>query len=138
MLLAEILPEPLPRNADGGTPLDEFEGLRVRTGLDKERDGKSAYDWSLLAFVTEWSVHNADSPIRLTRSALRQPDLMLAELLPQPLPVNTLGHTPIDDFEHFCSYTGLSESHSGREAVAWARLFFVSEWLRRHASNRSN
>jgi hypothetical protein len=44
------------------------------------------------------------------------PEAILAEL---PVPPNDLGHTPVDDFEHFCSLTGCPRDD------AWAKLAYV-------------
>jgi hypothetical protein len=55
--------------------------------------------------------------------------LKLLELLTQePLPKNRLGHTALDDFEHFCAYSGLSEELAGREGFAWTKAAYVSAW----------
>lgn len=45
-----------------------------------------------------------------------------------PLVENHLGHTALDDFEHFCAYTGLSEESAGSEGFDWAKLAYVSVW----------
>lgn len=55
------------------------------------------------------------------------PDEILAGLLSANPPVpNDLGHTALDDFEHFCAYTGCSPERIGKDAFAWAKLAFVS------------
>ncbi|WOD18666.1 hypothetical protein [Paraburkholderia kirstenboschensis] len=55
------------------------------------------------------------------------PDAILAGILgAKPLESNDLGHTVLDDFEHFCAYTGCSVERIGPEAFAWAKLAFVS------------
>ncbi|WP_241018541.1 hypothetical protein [Paraburkholderia sp. Tr-20389] len=59
------------------------------------------------------------------------PDTMLADLLPEPLPVNSRGHTPIDDFEHFCNYSGLSVKRAGPIGFAYAKLAYCTAWLDR-------
>ncbi|WP_454875219.1 hypothetical protein [Paraburkholderia xenovorans] len=41
---------------------------------------------------------------------------------------NDLGHTALEDFDHFCAYTGLTEADAGPLAFAWAKLAFVSAW----------
>lgn len=55
----------------------------------------------------------------------RQPDKMIELLLAQPLPINHLGHTALDDFDHFCALTGLDEDFVGKEAFAWAKSAFL-------------
>lgn len=44
------------------------------------------------------------------------PEAILADM---PATPNEIGHTPLDDFEHFCSVTGCPKDD------AWARLAFV-------------
>ena len=48
------------------------------------------------------------------------PDAILSVVLPSPLKTNEAGHTVLDDFEHFCAYTGCAKDN------AWAKLAFVS------------
>jgi hypothetical protein len=60
------------------------------------------------------------------------PDQLLQTIQHEPLPRNEIGHTPIDDFHHFCAFSGLSEHLVGREAFAWAKVAFVSAWQARH------
>lgn len=54
-----------------------------------------------------------------------KPDETLAKILEAqpPLP-NELGHTPLDDFEHFCAYTGCIEDEVGKDAFARAKLAY--------------
>ncbi|WP_152038220.1 hypothetical protein [Paraburkholderia hospita] len=66
--------------------------------------------------------------------AYRDPDAILATIMPTPVPRNAHGHTPLEDFEHFCMYTGLSANQAGSAAVAWARLAYVTEWLNENAA----
>jgi len=47
------------------------------------------------------------------------------------LPKNDLGHTPLDDFEHFCAYTGCNEQELGPRAFAFIRLAYVTAGLAR-------
>ncbi|MFM0022216.1 hypothetical protein [Paraburkholderia azotifigens] len=54
------------------------------------------------------------------------PDAILGDMLKHPLEPNDLGHTVLDDFQHFCAYTGCSVERIGPEAFAWAKLAFVS------------
>ncbi|MBP0589264.1 hypothetical protein J8I87_05940 [Paraburkholderia sp. LEh10] len=54
------------------------------------------------------------------------PDEILAGILSRPLKPNELGHTALEDFEHFCAYTGCSLERIGPEAFAWAKLAFLS------------
>jgi hypothetical protein len=50
-----------------------------------------------------------------------KPDEMLAELLrARPLKANQYGHNALDDFEHFCAYSGCHPDN------AWAKLAFVT------------
>jgi hypothetical protein len=50
------------------------------------------------------------------------------------LPRNENGHTPLDAFEHFCAFSGLSEPQAGRVAFAWAKVSYVQAWLARNAT----
>jgi hypothetical protein len=50
------------------------------------------------------------------------PEAIVADM---PIVPNEIGHTPIDDFEHFCSVTGCPKDD------AWARLAFVWEWTQK-------
>ncbi len=43
-----------------------------------------------------------------------------------PLTPNALGHTPMDDFAHFCASTGLNSANAGPVAFAWAQLAYLS------------
>lgn len=45
------------------------------------------------------------------------PEAILADL---PIVPNEIGHTPLDDWQHFCSYTGCLPDN------AWAKLAYVS------------
>ncbi|APA90256.1 hypothetical protein BJG93_34655 (plasmid) [Paraburkholderia sprentiae WSM5005] len=58
---------------------------------------------------------------------------MLANVLPDPMPRNRLGHTPLDDFEHFCAYSGLVEPEVGSLGFAWAKCAYVDAWMLRYA-----
>lgn len=60
------------------------------------------------------------------------PDQLLLTIQREPQPRNEIDHTPIDDFEHFCAFSGLSEQLVGHEAFAWAKAAFVSAWQGRH------
>lgn len=58
------------------------------------------------------------------------PDEILRNLLEaRPLQADSRGHTALDDFEHFCAYSGCSVERIGQEAFAWARLAYVSARL---------
>jgi hypothetical protein len=59
---------------------------------------------------------------------------LLATILPDPLPVNEYGHTVLDDFDHFCAFSGLSAEHAGQIAFDWTKVGYVSAWLSRHAA----
>jgi hypothetical protein len=62
----------------------------------------------------------------------RDPDQLLRQLLEtNPLVPNRLGHTPLDDFEHVCAFSGLEEREVGHLAFAWARYAFISGRLMR-------
>jgi hypothetical protein len=57
------------------------------------------------------------------------PEEILAKMLEvQPLTPNSRGHTAMDDFEHFCSYSGCDEKTIGELAFAWAKLAYISAW----------
>ncbi|MFM0125991.1 MULTISPECIES: hypothetical protein [Paraburkholderia] len=61
-----------------------------------------------------------------------KPDKLLELLIgKRALPKNDLGHTPLDDFEHFCAYTGCSERELGPQAFAFVRLAYVTAGLGR-------
>jgi hypothetical protein len=54
-----------------------------------------------------------------------KPDEMLADILAaRPLVPNEFGHTALEDFEHFCAYSGCDLDN------AWAKLAFVSSRLK--------
>lgn len=38
------------------------------------------------------------------------------------------GHTPLEDFEHFCAYSGLSEAEVGRIPFLWTKYAYLSAW----------
>ncbi|MBB5419895.1 hypothetical protein [Paraburkholderia atlantica] len=53
----------------------------------------------------------------------QKPVELLEDLLETvPLGPNDRGHTAMDDFEHFCAYTGGCEELMGPQAFAWAKL----------------
>ncbi|OYD65978.1 UNVERIFIED_ORG: hypothetical protein BDU10_8630 [Burkholderia sp. CF145] len=55
------------------------------------------------------------------------PEKILSDMLSaRPLVPNAIGHTPMDDFEHFCSYTGCSAENIGADAFTWAKLAYIS------------
>jgi len=60
------------------------------------------------------------------------PDELFRTTRRDPWPRNELGHTPLDDFDHFCAFSGLTETGVGHGAFAWAKASFVSAWLSRH------
>jgi hypothetical protein len=62
----------------------------------------------------------------------QNPDELLANIMRAPMPRNEIGHTALDDFDHFCAFSGLSEAQAGHDAFAWAKAAFVSAWLGRH------
>ncbi|MEZ2310781.1 hypothetical protein AB6809_29475 [Paraburkholderia sp. RCC_158] len=43
-----------------------------------------------------------------------------------PLTPNSRGYTPLDDFEHFCAYSGCSEELLGAKNFAWVKLAFIT------------
>jgi hypothetical protein len=52
-------------------------------------------------------------------------DEILADILAScPLVPNEYGHTALEDFEHFCAYSGCDPDN------AWAKLAFVSSRLK--------
>lgn len=54
----------------------------------------------------------------------RKPDEILADILQaRPLVPDERGYTSVDDFEHFCAYSGCDPGN------AWAKLAFVSARL---------
>ncbi|BCZ85388.1 hypothetical protein PTKU64_90630 (plasmid) [Paraburkholderia terrae] len=38
------------------------------------------------------------------------------------------GHTPLEDFAHFCAYSGLCEHEVGRLSFLWAKYGYLSAW----------
>ncbi|WP_454875541.1 hypothetical protein [Paraburkholderia xenovorans] len=59
-----------------------------------------------------------------------EPDRLLELVMgKRELPKNDLGHTPLEDFEHFCSYSGCSEQEIGPRAFAFVRLAYVTAGL---------
>ncbi|MFP3554221.1 hypothetical protein SB861_26470 [Paraburkholderia sp. SIMBA_049] len=55
------------------------------------------------------------------------PEQILSDMLSaRPLVPNAIGHTPMDDFEHFCSYTGCAAEKIGADAFAWVKLAYIS------------
>jgi hypothetical protein len=38
------------------------------------------------------------------------------------------GHTALEDFAHFCAYSGLSEKEAGRLPFLWAKYGYLSAW----------
>ncbi|MBB5510637.1 hypothetical protein [Paraburkholderia atlantica] len=53
-----------------------------------------------------------------------KPDELLRLIIGnRPLPKNDLGHTPLDDFDHFCAYSGCDPND------AWAKLAYVTASL---------
>jgi len=48
-----------------------------------------------------------------------------------PLAPNSRGHTPLDDFEHFCAFTGCSEQLLGRDCFAWTKLAYITARMQR-------
>jgi hypothetical protein len=53
-----------------------------------------------------------------------KPEELLAQLLQaRPLKPNQYGHTALEDFEHFCAYSGCDPNN------AWAKLAFVTASL---------
>jgi hypothetical protein len=60
----------------------------------------------------------------------QNPDELLRKLLEaNPLLPNNLGHTPLDDFEHFCVYSGLNEAEVGHLNFAWVKCAFITARL---------
>lgn len=56
-----------------------------------------------------------------------KPDEILARMLTdRQLATNEFGHTAMDDFRHFCAYTGCSPERVGAETYAWAMLAFIA------------
>lgn len=58
------------------------------------------------------------------------PQQMLAAILSaRQLEPDRYGHTALDNFEHFCAYSGCDARTIGDEAFAWAKLAYVSAQL---------
>ncbi|MGF6915988.1 hypothetical protein [Paraburkholderia sp. 40] len=67
-----------------------------------------------------------------------KPDELLQLVIgKRDLPTNDLGHTPLDDFEHFCAYTGCAEQELGPRAFAFVRLAYVTAGLSRREYKRA-
>ncbi|BBU33449.1 hypothetical protein BTHE68_71830 (plasmid) [Burkholderia sp. THE68] len=45
------------------------------------------------------------------------------------LPPNEYGHTPLEDFDYFCASSGCDPATVGEEALAWAKLAYISAKL---------
>ncbi|MFM0572043.1 hypothetical protein PQQ88_27390 [Paraburkholderia caledonica] len=61
-----------------------------------------------------------------------EPDRLLELVIgKRQLPKNDLGHTPLEDFQHFCAYTGCNEKDLGQRAFAFVRLAYVTAGLSR-------
>ncbi|TAN01479.1 MAG: hypothetical protein EPN40_02545 [Rhodanobacteraceae bacterium] len=41
---------------------------------------------------------------------------------------STHGHSALEDFDHFCAYSGLSEDEVGRLPFLWTKYGFLSAW----------
>ncbi|SAL25434.1 hypothetical protein [Caballeronia telluris] len=65
------------------------------------------------------------------------PEELLVTILPDPLPRNKYGHTVLEDFDHFCAFSGLSVQHAGQIAFDWAKAAFVSASLSRNEKEAS-
>jgi len=58
------------------------------------------------------------------------PSQILAEILKvRRLEPDQYGHTALENFEHFCAYSGCDARTIGDEAFAWAKLAYVSAQL---------
>lgn len=58
------------------------------------------------------------------------PHQMLADILKvRRLEPDQHGHTALENFEHFCAYSGCDARTIGDEAFAWAKLAYVSAQL---------
>lgn len=63
------------------------------------------------------------------------PDVLLAQFLAaNPLVKNHLGHTALDDFDHFCASSGLSVETAGASAFSWGKYGYVSAWYAARAT----
>lgn len=61
-----------------------------------------------------------------------EPDRLLELIIgKRELPTNELGHTPLDDFAHFCAHSGCSEEDLGKRAFAFVKLAYVTAGLGR-------
>ncbi len=59
-----------------------------------------------------------------------EPDRLLELIIgKRELPKNELGHTPLDDFAHFCAYSGCREEDLGKRAFAFVKLAYVTAGL---------
>ncbi|VXC84351.1 conserved hypothetical protein [Burkholderia sp. 8Y] len=58
------------------------------------------------------------------------PGAMLDDILRvRKLQPDEHGHTALENFEHFCSYSGCHPQSIGEEAFAWAKLAYVRAQL---------
>ncbi|WP_144106628.1 hypothetical protein [Paraburkholderia sp. BCC1886] len=56
-----------------------------------------------------------------------KPDELTAQLLEAcGLKKNDLGHTALDDFDHFCAYSGCIKEEIGELAFAWTKYAYLS------------
>jgi hypothetical protein len=56
-----------------------------------------------------------------------KPDELIVKLLQaRELKTNDLGHTALDDFDHFCTVNGCIKEDIGELAFAWTKLAYLS------------
>ena len=56
-----------------------------------------------------------------------EPVELLKEVIAGPtLQIDENGHTVLDDFDHFCAYSGCNSNEVSAQDYAWAKLAFVS------------
>lgn len=59
---------------------------------------------------------------------LRRPSRTAGSLGPRAAAEKLARHTALDDFEHFCAYSGLTEQLAGKDGFAWAKAAYLSAW----------
>lgn len=126
----------LPKNDLGHTPLDDFRDFCARTRCKEDELGPTAFAFVRVAYVTaalgrasfrraaEW--HDRPPP---DAAHMVPDDLLQLFMVDGALPTNDLGHSPLDDFEHFCAYSGCNEGDLGQRAFAFVRLAYVTASL---------
>jgi hypothetical protein len=133
------------RNPRGHTPGGDFVDFCHYSGLNESQVGPVAFAWAKYAYISVWFRRlELEREIEKRRWGSASPpagnpqELVRQLVQGQPGVRNALGHTPDDDFEHFCSYSGLHENEVGSEGFAWAKYAYFSVWFSKLGLERQN